>query len=111
MPFDEGETNVVLLTELLAEGSAHDHTTNAGRRGKVRLARLAPRGVNVCNRPDQQLKSFFSKFLRHRAAFSKSILTLGNHFVDWAVWSWGIGLDSERIERKQNFGSDLCGEN
>lgn len=43
-----GKTYVVLLTELLAEGGAHDNTANAGGRREVRLARLAPRGVSFC---------------------------------------------------------------
>lgn len=38
---------VVLLTELLAEGGAHDVAANARRSAEVRLARLAPRGRNV----------------------------------------------------------------
>ncbi len=43
-------TYVVLLTELLAEGSAHDVAADARRRAEVGLARLAPRGGNVCKR-------------------------------------------------------------
>lgn len=37
-------TYVVLLTELLGKGSAHDVATNAGRSAEVRLARLAAAG-------------------------------------------------------------------
>lgn len=39
------DTYVVLLTELLAQGSAHDVAADARRRTEVCLARLAPRGV------------------------------------------------------------------
>lgn len=38
-------TNIVLLTELLAERRTHDGTSDAGRGIVVSLARLSPRGV------------------------------------------------------------------
>lgn len=41
---------VVLLTELLAERGAEDVATDARGSTKVRLARLAPRGVEGCQR-------------------------------------------------------------
>jgi hypothetical protein len=47
---EKAKTYVVLLTELLAEGGAHDVATDAGRRAEVGLARLAPRGRNVCSK-------------------------------------------------------------
>jgi hypothetical protein len=38
-------TNIVLLAELLAQGRAHDGTSDAGRGIVMSLARLSPRGV------------------------------------------------------------------
>jgi len=45
---DGDAANVVLLTELLAERGAHDVAADARRSTEVRLARLAPRGVEGC---------------------------------------------------------------
>ena len=46
--FKTGTTHVVLLTELLGEGGAHDVAANAGGGLEVGLARLASRGCEVC---------------------------------------------------------------
>ena len=45
----EKEIHLVLLTELLGEGRAHDLVANVRRGGEVRLAGLAPGRGNVCN--------------------------------------------------------------
>lgn len=44
-----GETNVVLLAQLLAKGSAHDDTALAGAGLEVSGTALAPGGGEVCN--------------------------------------------------------------
>lgn len=50
----EREAHVVLLTQLLAKGRAHDGAADAGWGAEVRLARLPARGVGCCETPDQR---------------------------------------------------------
>ena len=44
-----GNIHLVLLTELLGEGGAHNLVANVRRGGEVRLAGLTPGRGNVCN--------------------------------------------------------------
>lgn len=50
----ERVAHVVLFTQLLAKGRAHDGAADAGRGAEVRLARLPARGVGCCEISNQR---------------------------------------------------------
>lgn len=82
---EQKETYVVLLTELLAEGGAHDDAADAGGGREVRLARLPAGRVNTgcISKVSTSIRLF--GLLQKLLASLRNALTPGNHFVDWLL--------------------------